>query len=119
MVAGSSTEKEIDMANIGTFTKTAKGFTGEIATMSLQKKNVRIDAETDVQNDKAPTHRVFVGRAEIGAGWAKKSNEGRDYLSLKLDDPSFAAPIYANLFDDEDGKTFNLIWSRSRTTNGD
>jgi uncharacterized protein (DUF736 family) len=111
--------KEIDMANIGTFTKTAKGYTGEIATLSLQKKNVRIEAETDVQNDKAPTHRVYSGSVELGAGWAKQSNEGRDYLSLKLDDPSFAAPIYANLFDDEDGKTFNLIWSRSRTNNGD
>ncbi|MBK8629523.1 MAG: DUF736 domain-containing protein [Sphingomonadales bacterium] len=107
------------MANIGTFTKTAKGYTGEIVTMSVQQKKVRIETETDVQNDKAPTHRVFVGRAEIGAGWAKRSGEGRDYLSLKLDDPSFAAPIYANLFDDEDGETFNLIWSRNRPTNGD
>src|SRR3546814_13655373 len=106
------------MANIGTFTKTAKGYAGEIVTMSVQQKKVRIEAETDVQNDKAPTHRVFVGRAEIGAGWAKQSNEGRDYLSLKLDDPSFAAPIYANLFDDEAGETFNLIWSRNRATNG-
>jgi len=34
------------------------------------------------------------------------------YLGLKLDDPSFTAPIYANLFDDEDGKSFSLIWSR-------
>jgi len=107
------------MANIGTFTKTAKGFTGEIVTMSVQQKKVRIEAETDVQNDKAPTHRVFVGRAEIGAGWAQRSKEGRDYLSLKLDDPSFSAPIYANLFDDEDGETYNLIWSRGRTSNGD
>jgi uncharacterized protein (DUF736 family) len=119
MVAGSTTWKEIDMANIGTFTKTAKGYTGEIVTMSVQQKKVRIEAETDVQNDKAPTHRVFVGRAEIGAGWAKQSNEGRDYLSLKLDDPSFAAPIYANLFDDEDGETYNLIWSRTRASNGE
>jgi uncharacterized protein (DUF736 family) len=39
---------------------------------------------------------------------------GRDYLSVKLDDPSFNAPIYANLFDDEDGETFTLIWSRGR-----
>jgi uncharacterized protein (DUF736 family) len=107
------------MANIGTFTKTAKGYTGEIVTMSVQQKKVRIEAEPDIQNDKAPTHRVFVGRAEIGAGWAKRSNEGRDYLSLKLDDPSFAAPIYANLFDDEDGTTYNLIWSRTRASNGD
>lgn len=119
MVAGSRNEKEIDMANIGTFTKTNTGYTGEIVTMSVQQKKVRIEAESDVQNDKAPTHRVFVGRAEIGAGWTKRSNEGRDYLSLKLDDPSFAAPIYANLFDDEDGATCNLIWSRSRASGGD
>jgi uncharacterized protein (DUF736 family) len=44
--------------------------------------------------------------------------EGRDYLSIKLDDPSFNAPIFASLFADEDGKTFNLIWSRARTSNG-
>ena len=37
--------------------------------------------------------------AEIGAAWPKRSNEGRDYLSVKLDDPSFNAPIFANLFD--------------------
>ncbi len=106
------------MANIGTFTKTAKGYTGEIVTMSLQKKNVTIVAEEATDNENAPSHRVFVGRAEIGAGWTKTSKEGRDYLSVKLDDPSFAAPIYANLFDDEDGKTFNLIWTRARTTSG-
>jgi uncharacterized protein (DUF736 family) len=65
------------------------------------------------------SHRVFVGRAEIGAAWSKRSNEGRDYLSVKLDDPSFAAAIYANLFDDTDGEAFTLIWSRSRKQNGD
>ena len=53
-------------------------------------------------------------KAEIGAAWSKRSNEGRDYLSLKLDDPSFNAPIYANLFDDEDGEGYTLIWSRPR-----
>ena len=107
------------MANIGTFTKANDGFKGEIVTMSVQQKNVRIVAESEVANDKAPTHRVLVGSAEIGAAWAKTSREDRDYLSVKLDDPSFAGPIYANLFDDEDGKTFNLIWSRPNGKNGD
>ena len=55
----------------------------------------------------------------LGAAWSKRSNEGRDYLSVKLDDPSFIAPIYANLFDDEDGEGFTLIWSRGRKPNGD
>jgi uncharacterized protein (DUF736 family) len=75
--------------------------------------------ETDRTNDNAPNHRVYVGRAEIGAAWSKRSNEGRDYLSVKLDDPSFYAPICANLFDGEDAETFTLIWSRSRKPNGD
>jgi uncharacterized protein (DUF736 family) len=103
------------MANIGTFTSTSDGFKGEIVTMSVQQKNVRIVREAQGDNENAPSHRVFVGRAEIGAAWSKQSREGRDYLSVKLDDPSFVAPIYANLFDDEDGKTFNLIWTRGGT----
>ncbi len=53
-------------------------------------------------------------KAEIGAAWSKRSEEGRDYLSLKLDDPSFTAPIYANLFDDEGGEGYTLLWSRPR-----
>ena len=53
------------------------------------------------------------------AAWSKQSKEGRDYLSLKLDDPSFTAPIFANLFDDPDGEGYTLIWSRSRKKNGE
>src|ERR1700739_4954367 len=107
------------MANIGTFKKSGHEFQGEIVTLSLQSKGVRIVPETDRASDNAPSHRVYVGRAEIGAAWSKRSNEGRDYLSVKLDDPSFTAPIYANLFDDPDGETFTLIWSRSRKQNGE
>ena len=77
------------MATIGSFKKVGNDFQGEIVTLSLQAKGVRIVAESNPSNDKAPSHRVFVGRAEIGAAWSKRSEEGRDYLSLKLDDPSF------------------------------
>jgi uncharacterized protein (DUF736 family) len=105
------------MANIGTFKKSGHEFQGEIVTLSLQSKGVRIVPETNRASDNAPSHRVFVGRAEIGAAWSKRSNEGRDYLSVKLDDPGFTAPIYANLV--ADGETFTLIWSRSRKQNGD
>jgi uncharacterized protein (DUF736 family) len=31
----------------------------------------------------------------MSAAWAKRSNEGRDYLGLKLGDLSFIAPICA------------------------
>ena len=107
------------MATIGTFKKTGNDYTGDIVTLSVQAKGVRIVPETNRANDNAPSHRIMVGRAEIGAAWSKTSNEGREYLGLKLDDPSFNAPIYANLFDDEDGKTYSLIWSRPTKRNGD
>ena len=108
------------MATIGTFKKSGNGYTGDITTLSVQAKGVRITAEENRSNDNAPTHRVFVGKAEIGAAWTKRSDAGRNYLSVKLDDPSFTAPIYANLFDDEDADTFSLIWSRPNgKRNGD
>lgn len=107
------------MANIGTFTKNEQGFTGEIVTLMFQAKNVRLVPETTNGNENAPSHRVYAGRAEIGAAWSKRSNEGRDYLSVKLDDPSFTTPIYANLFDEQGGESYTLIWSRGRKANAD
>ncbi|WP_189341614.1 DUF736 domain-containing protein [Mesorhizobium sp. M2A.F.Ca.ET.042.01.1.1] len=107
------------MATIGTFKKSGEEFTGEIVTLSVQARGVRIVPETRATGENAPSHRVFVGRAEIGAAWSKRSNEGRDYLGLKLDDPSFNAPIFANLFDDEEGEGYTLIWSRPSRRNGD
>jgi len=107
------------MATIGIFMKSGTELQGEIVTLSVQTKNVRIVPEPNRASENAPSHRIFVGRAEIGAAWSKRSAEDRDYLSVKLDDPSFNAPIYANLFDDEDGDGFTLIWSRGRKANGE
>jgi len=105
--------KASNMATIGTFKKTATGeYVGDIVTLSVQAKGVRIVPDENPPSENAPSHRILVGRAEIGAAWSKQSNEGRAYLGLKIDDPSFTAPIYANLFDDEGGDTYSLIWSR-------
>jgi len=110
----------MNMATIGTSKKTANGeFVGDSVTLSVQVKCVRIVPDLRSTGENAPSHRVLVGRAEIGAAWSKRSNEGRDYLGLKLDDPSFNAPIYANLFDDEDGEGYSLIWSRPNGRRGD
>ena len=101
------------MANIGTFTKNEAGaFIGEIVTLSFQAKNVRLIPETNRANENAPSHRAYVGRAEIGAAWPKRSAEQRDYLSVKLDDPSFPSAIYASLVEVEGEEGLQLIWSR-------
>ena len=52
------------MANIGSFKKSGQEFVGEIVTLSVQTKGVRIVPEPNRTNDNAPSHRVYVGRAD-------------------------------------------------------
>ena len=85
------------MATIGTFTKDDAGnYNGAIKTLTLDVKTATF-RQVDKDSDKAPDFRIFVGKTEFGAAWKKTSRENRDYLSVKLDDPSFPAPIYATL----------------------
>ena len=99
------------MAQIGTFTRAEDGsYTGTIKTLALNIKARLIPAEPS-QNEKAPAMRVMAGNVEIGAAWQRTSKENTVYHSVKLDDPSFTAPIYANLFEGDDGE-YTLIWSR-------
>ena len=103
------------MATIGTFTRTNGSFTGAVKTLSINAKTTIKPA--DKTNDRAPDYRILTGSSvEFGAAWKKTSSEGREYLSVKLDDPSFPAPIYATLVESEEPNTFSLIWSRR---NGD
>ena len=101
------------MATIGTFTKDDAGnYNGAIKTLTLNVKSAVL-RKVEKDNDKAPDFRIFSGQTEFGAAWMKTSREDRSYLSVKLDDPSFPAPIYASLVDADDG--YALIWSRSRS----
>ena len=101
------------MATIGTFTKGDNGsLTGSVRTLTVNAKT-RFAPETDKAKDNAPDFRIYAGPAEIGAAWKKTANGSeREYLSVKLDDPSFAQPIYASLVEAEEAGSFNLIWSR-------
>lgn len=57
--------------------------------------------------------RIFAANVELGAPWQKRSDQtDRDYLSVKLDDPSFPAPIYATLVELEGEEGLQLIWSQ-------
>ncbi|MGE4483021.1 DUF736 domain-containing protein [Acidocella sp.] len=97
------------MAIIGTFTRDENGFTGTIKTLTL---NVKAQIKkVEVASEKAPDYRITAGSVELGAGWTKTSNNGREYVSVKLDDPSFPAPVFASLVEQDGG--FGLIWTRS------
>jgi uncharacterized protein (DUF736 family) len=111
MVAGLQ-QQEITMAQIGTFTRAEDGsYTGTIKTLSLNIKARLLPAELS-ENEKAPNLRVMAGNVEIGAAWQRTSKDNTVYHSVKLDDPSFPAPIYANLVAVDEG--YALVWSRRR-----
>lgn len=100
------------MATIGTFTAKDGKLTGKILTLSINA-GVTFLPNSNQNNPDAPAYRVFVGRFEAGAAWEKTSeSSGRTYHAVKLDDPTFPAPIYANLIANDDDETFSLIWSR-------
>jgi uncharacterized protein (DUF736 family) len=99
------------MATIGTFSRTANGFSGSVKTPALNVKTVDF-VPAEGHNEKGPDYRIFAGATEFGAAWKRTSRDGRDYHSVKLDDPSFPAPIYASLVEAETEGEFSLIWSR-------
>lgn len=101
------------MSIIGTFSKTADGYTGLIRTMTINVK-AKIVANDKKGNDKAPDFKIFAGGAELGAAWRAKGNgEGaKDFLSVELDDPSFAAPIRAAFFENSSEDKAALVWTR-------
>jgi uncharacterized protein (DUF736 family) len=99
------------MATIGTFMKQGDGFVGSVKTLTLNVKARFAPAEAE--NEKGPDYRIFAGTTEFGAAWKKLARETqREYLSVKLDDPSFPAPIYASLVEVEGEENLSLIWSR-------
>jgi len=98
------------MITIGTFTRTSDGaYEGAIRTLTLNAKAVRI-RPVEAPAAKHPDFRVHAGDIELGAAWKKTSKAEREYLSVRLDDPSFAEPLHALLVETATG--FSLVWSR-------
>ena len=103
---------------IGSFIRTANGYEGMIETATLDIRISIIPVETSA-DEKAPNWRVHRGTdgegPEIGAGWNETSERAGDYVSLRIDDPSFAEPIRAALFQNaNDAASWSLRWNRPR-----
>ena len=101
---------------IGNFQKDGESYFGNIQTMT-QNIAASIKPVKNTGKEGSPTHRVFTKAGsgnDIGAAWANTSDKtGKNYLSVKLDDPYLPSPIQANLIEPEeqDGKLI-LIWTR-------
>jgi len=102
------------MAVIGEFTTNGNNsIIGSVRTLSVSFK-VRLNPIERVSRD-APDFRITAGNnVEIGAAWKAVSNDGEEYISVKMDDPSFNAPITAALWPGEKEGDFALIWNRPK-----
>jgi uncharacterized protein (DUF736 family) len=104
------------MSVIGTFTPTKDGgWTGSIRTLTIYAQ-LRFVPNDNRENEKAPAFRVFIGRSRVGDAWTARSNgeNPREYLRVRLEDPSLSEPLNAALFQSENGEEAQLVWSRRR-----
>jgi uncharacterized protein (DUF736 family) len=99
------------MATIATLTKQKDGgFLGTLSTLALHAAKIAF-VPVEKPTEKGPVYRALLGDSEIGAGWKRTSKAGNTYISVKLDDPSFARPIYCVLVKSEQGG-YALQWDR-------
>jgi uncharacterized protein (DUF736 family) len=104
---------------IGNFTYDAGDdtYTGDITTLSMQRSGVQLRPNKK-SGDWDPDYRLIAevesGTVEFGAAWKRKSEKGKAFLSVALDDPALSSPLSAALFPDEDGETAALVWNRPK-----
>jgi uncharacterized protein (DUF736 family) len=104
---------------IGNFTYTLKNdsYAGTVRTVTLPEAKYEFRPVAE-PTEKGPSHRVFVkgsaNATEVGAAWKRKSAQGREFLSVRLDDPALPRALYAALIPSEDGASAALIWSREK-----
>jgi uncharacterized protein (DUF736 family) len=103
---------EKTMAIIGHFWKQEDGsFEGNIATLTNSREVVLFPLAK--KGDKSPDYRIMFGSYDIGAVWKNQGDNG-EYLSVKLDDPAFPAPVNCRLVKADKERSYSLIWERDR-----
>jgi uncharacterized protein (DUF736 family) len=103
---------------IGNFTQDGEGYSGFIQTLAFTGP-VTLQAVGQKASENSPDFRAYAtrprqqGKVQIGAAWKERSEGGNPYLSVRLDDPSFPAPVVCRLVQLEGQEGHSLIWSRS------
>ena len=103
------------MTQIGQFSRTKTGYSGQLRALSLDLSLILVPANaSDTEN--APDYRIHLDDEDgpdVGAGWKRTGEKAGEYVAVLLDDPTFAQPIRANLFQSLDDKSaWGLYWSR-------
>ena len=104
------------MTHIGSFTRTTGGYSGRLRTLTLDVELTLVPAD-NANAENAPHYCIHAGEdadgVEVGAGWKRTGEKAGAYVSLLIDDPVFAQPLRANLFQaDAGGSSFHLLWNR-------
>ena len=109
------------MSTIGALTKRSDGsFLGTLNLKSYTGRTL-FQPVGPKPSATAPDYRVFGagdhgGRFEMGAAWIKTRADGQGtYVSVKIDYPELAAPIYATLgvmAGQDDPDVYAIIWNR-------
>ena len=80
---------------IGKFRLEDGSYRGEITTLMIQRTNV-VFRPTSKVGEREPDYRNLQETGNdavyLGAAWKRRSEGGRDFLSVVLDDPALRAP---------------------------
>jgi uncharacterized protein (DUF736 family) len=104
------------MSLVGTFVPTSDGFTGRIKTLLLDE-DLTLSVLRESVGGNPPDFLITLEKQGdgpfVGAARKRRTEKGTDFISVRIDDPSFNSPIFAVLFPSETSPTlYNLYWTR-------
>jgi len=100
---------------IGNFRFEDGSYRGDITTLTLHRTNVVL-RPTSKAGEREPDYRIVretdTGTVEFGAAWKRRSEGGREFLSVVLDDPALPTSVNAAMFIADHEETATLVWQR-------
>ena len=95
---------------------------GQISTLELELRFTLVRNE-QARSENAPQYRIVArNRAgvavAIGAAWLKRkrgAEQGRDFLSMTFNDPSFARPLNVAAFPSDVPEEWNILYRRRQS----
>ena len=94
---------------IGSFQKSGDELRGSIRTLTLSAEVTFVPIHGS-RGSLSPSHIILTNGIEVGAAWPKAPGNLNN-LKVRIDDPSFPAPILGTLSPAGEGE-FVLLWKR-------